>query len=142
MLIDPTSDLGRLRLRVGDWTDLPLMPDNVYEAVLDECNNNLPRATKLMAQYILALLTQQTHQRLAQIETYGNQWYTQYKDFIMSTILNPRLMQDVPIPYAAGMDVKHPIQQFQEDWNAAYYVGTESQQLHDLASWSSDNGSF
>jgi hypothetical protein len=29
-ILDPTSPIGKMRLRVGDFSDLPLMPDSVY----------------------------------------------------------------------------------------------------------------
>lgn len=141
-IIDPTSAIGKVRLRVGDFLDLPIFPDEVYQSVLDECDDNVVRASKLMAQYILATLSMRVHEKMAQLEVYGNQFLDNYIKFLNATILNPRMMSDIPIPYAAGIDVKHPIQQFQEDWNLAYASGTESQQLNDLASWSSANGSF
>jgi len=141
-VIDFTSNVGRLRLRLGDALDLQIYPDEVYQSALDECDGNMPRATRLMAQYILAALSMRVHEKIGALECYGNQFYSQYRDFILATIANPMFMQTVPMPYSSGMDVKHPIQQFQEDWNACYASGTESQQLHDLASWSSANGSF
>lgn len=128
-MIDPTTSIGKLRLRCGDVTDLPLMPDAVYQSALDDNQGNLPRAAVLMAQYILASLTSQTHQRLAQIEVWGSQWFDQYLQFIKATILNPNLMTVAPIPYAAGIDVTHPLLQFQSDWNLNYSNGTQSDQL-------------
>lgn len=135
MILDPTTDIGKMRLRCGDYSDLPLMPDVVYTSALTDCQNNLPRACTLMAQYILASLTGQTHQKLAQIEVYGNQWFENYLAFVKATILNPNLMQTAPLPYtptvvdAYGNNVEMPLIQFQKDWNNNYANGTESQQM-------------
>lgn len=135
MILDPTTDIGRMRLRVGDYSDLPLMPDAVYTSALADCQGSLPRACVLMAQYILASLTGQTHQKLSQIEVYGNQWFEQYLAFVKATILNPHLMQATPLPYtpaikdAYGNIVEMPLIQFKKDWENNFANGTESQQM-------------
>ena len=132
-LIDPTTPLGKLRLRVGDTNDLELLPDSVYLSTLDDCSQNVPRATIIVAQYILAMLTSQTHQKLAQIEVYGSDFYKQYESFIRLTILNPNLSQLAPIPYAGGLTVQNPLTKFTDDWNKNYPRGTQSQLLSDQA---------
>lgn len=135
-LLDPTTNVGKMRLRVGDYSDLPIMPDEVYQSALTDCNGYLPRASVLMAQYILASLTGQTHQKVAQIEVFGAEWFTNYLAFVKATILNPNLMQCAPMPYtpvttdAFGNKVEVPLLQFQKDWNANYAYGTEAQQTH------------
>jgi hypothetical protein len=135
MLLDPTTNIGKMRLRVGDYSDLPLMPDVVYDSALTDCDGYLPRACVLMAQYILASLTGQTHQKLAQIEVYGDQWFTNYLAFVKATILNPNLMNTAPLPYtpaikdAWGNVVEMPLIQFQKDWNNNYSGGLASQQM-------------
>ncbi len=135
-ILDPTTTIGKMRLRVGDYSDLPLMPDAVYESALDDTSDNLPRACVLVAQYILASLTGQTHQKLAQIEVFGNQWFEQYLAFVKATILNPHLMQLNPLPYTPtakdiyGNIIEVPLIQFQKDWNASYSGGTQSQQMY------------
>ena len=135
MILDPTTNIGKMRLRVGDYSDLPLMPDAVYTSALADCDNYLPRACVLMAQYILASLTGQTHQKLAQIEVYGNEWFNNYLAFVKATILNPNLMQLSPLPYtpatvdAYGNPVEVPLIQFQKDWNNNFANGTASQQI-------------
>lgn len=132
-LIDPTTPLGKLRLRVGDTNDLELLPDAVYISTLDDCSQNIPRATSIIAQYILAMLTSQTHQKLAQMEVYGSDWYKQYESFIRLTILNPNLSQISPIPYAGGLTVQNPLTKFNDDWLKNMPRGTERQQLSDQA---------
>lgn len=141
--IDPTSSVGKLRLRVGDFLDLPIFPDSVYQATLEDNAHNVPRSAKMMAQYILAALTMRVHERLAQVEVYGNQFVDNYIKFLKTTVLNPNLMEVAPIPYAAGLDVTHPLTQFRIDWNANYAAGTASQETHLTASFGNGtNGLF
>jgi hypothetical protein len=141
-VIDPTTAIGKVRLRVGDYFDLPIFPDAVYQSTLDDNDGNVVRTSKLMAQYILGTLTMRVHEKLAQIEVYGNQFVDNYIKFLNATILNPHLMSDAPIPYAAGVDKTHPIIQFQEDWNNNYSNGTSDDQLHLTAIGGTPNGYF
>ena len=133
MIIDATPALGKTRLRVGDTNDLELLPDSVYISTLEDCNQNVSRATTIIAQYILAMLTSQTHQKLAQIEVYGGEWFANYRDFIKLTILNPNLSQLAPVPYAGGLTVENPLTKFNSDWLANMPRGTERDLLSDQA---------
>lgn len=133
MVIDPTTAIGKVRLRVGDFLDLPIFPDSVYQATLDDNEANVVRTSKLMAQYILAALSMRVHERMAQVEVYGNQYVDNYVKFLKTTILNPNLMEVAPVPYGAALDTKHPLTQFREDWNANYSSGTASEQMTVLA---------
>ena len=135
MVIDPTSPVGQVRLRVADYSDLPLFPDNVYLATLADVNGNVVKASVRMAQYILGMLTSQTHQKLAQIEVFGAEWYANYKDFLKTTILNPNFMDIFPTPYVAqvknefGQVVELPLVQFQRDWQNNYITTTQTQDM-------------
>lgn len=138
-LLDPTQPIGKMRLRVGDFSDLPLLPDSVYSSALDDCNQNIPKASVLVAQYILGMLTAQTHQKLQQIEVYGAEWFQNYLAFVKATILNPNFMDIQPMPYVAqvknefGQVVEMPLVQFQKDWNNNYITTTQSQDMHLMA---------
>jgi hypothetical protein len=131
--IDPTTAIGKVRLRVGDFLDLPIFPDAVYQSTLDDTQSNVVRASKTMAQYILAALTMRVHERMAQVEVYGNQYIDNYIKFLRATVLNPNLMETAPIPYGASLDKTHPLIQFQHDWNNSYSGGTASEQLSLIA---------
>jgi hypothetical protein len=133
MALDPTTAIGKVRLRVGDYNDLTIFPDTVYQTVLDENSGNVVRASQTMAQYILATLAMRVHEKLGIVEVWGNASFEQYKQFLLLTISNPAFMAPAPIPYGAGQDVKHPLLQFQEDWNNNYAPGTSSQQIHESA---------
>lgn len=141
-VIDPTTSIGKVRLRVGDFLDLPIFPDTVYQATLDDNEGNVVRTSVMMAQYILATLTMRVHEKLAQVEVYGNQYVDNYIKFLKATVLNPHLMTAAPIPYGAALDETHPITKFQSDWNANYAAGTASEQLSLSALGSTINGLF
>lgn len=128
-ILDPASNIGKMRLRVGDFSDLPIMPDEVYTSALADCQGSLPRASKLVAQYILASLTGQTRQSLAQVEVFGGEWFSNYLAFVKLTINNPNAMTVIPLPYTpltydeTGTQVEVPLIQFQKDWNASFLDG-------------------
>jgi hypothetical protein len=129
-MIDPTTDMGKLRLRVADWQDIAIMPDAVYTQTLSDNNGNLPRAAKVIAMYILGSLASRTHRKLSTIETWGSDYYKQYKDFLMLTFTNPNFFDLSPIPIDMSGPNLHPLLQFQKDWNLNYAGFTESQQLN------------
>lgn len=119
-VIDPTTPVGKVRLRIGDFQDIPFLPDTVIQATLDEFSGNVPRAASQCAQYILAMLTSRTHRKLAQLETWSGEHFKNYVEFIKTTILNPHLMTLTPVPYTGMADEVHPLIQFIEDWNEGY----------------------
>lgn len=128
MSIDPTTDVGKIRLRVGDYQDLPFFPDSVYAAVIVDSGGNLKVAAKSMAVFILGMLAKKTRRKLNQLEVYGNEQFENYREFLLLTVSNPAFMPYAPIPYGATAEF-NPIEQFQSDWNSNYSRGTESQQL-------------
>lgn len=127
MIIDPTSNIGKCRLRCGDFTDFPILPDEVYESVLSDSTNNVPKASRILAQYILAALAGRIHERLGTVEVFGNQYFEQYVTFLKTTILNPNFMDFAPIPYGAGIETEHALLKFREDFNDNYSGGTQSE---------------
>lgn len=130
-IIDPTSTLGVLRLRCGDTSDMPFLADNVYTTVYASSNNNLQLATKTCAQYILASLAFNTHEKLYQIEVWGSEAFQNYSKYLQSVILNPALSDAAMIPYGSASDNDvHPLIEFINDWNSCYISGTQSELLH------------
>ena len=123
MVIDPTTALGKVRLRIGDWSDIPILPDEVIQNALTECQQNLPRASALCAQYILATLTAKTHKRMSQVEVWSAEQFDNYVKFLQMTILNPHMMAVAPVPYVGSAFEEHPIQVFMDDWKAGYQSG-------------------
>lgn len=106
--IDPTTNEGKLRLRLGDWRDVSWLPSFVYRQTLIECDNNLNKAAGILAQYILAILSQNTRSRVGAIEAYDDQAFQQFRQFIIDTVSNPAFMNISPIAITTGIDEKSP----------------------------------
>lgn len=119
-IIDPTHPVGKIRLRIGDWQDIPILPDTVILSALEDCQNNVPRAAALCAQYVLGTLTAKTHRKLAQLETWGSEQFENYVKFLKTTIMNPHMMTIAPVPYTGGVENEHPLIAFVEDWNTNF----------------------
>jgi len=136
--LDLSNPIDQIRLRVGDYLDLPYLPDSAYQHALEQTSNDVSRATILCAQWILAQLAFGAHRRMAQLEVYGNQMFDQYKQYLVMITKDPLISQICPIPYAGGVDATNPLIQFTEDWNANYVGGTQSDLLSDQAIWSSE----
>ena len=129
-IIDPSSPIGKIRLRIGDWQPLPILPDIVIQSALADCDGNVPRAAALSAQYVLATLTTKTHRKLANLEVWSNEQFSNYVAFIKLTILNPHNMSIAPVPYS-GSPTTHPLTEFVADWNASF--GSAEKNLHYVA---------
>ena len=72
--IDPTTNLGKLRLRIADYGDIPYLPDVVYTQTLIDTNNSLTASAIILAKYILGMLSFQTDRKLGlQLSVNGSQ---------------------------------------------------------------------
>lgn len=130
MTLDPTTNLGRLRLRCGDYSDLPYLPDSVYNQTLIENSNNLPRSAKICAQYILGQLAFKVHRKAGlQLEVFGGEAFVNYKQYLLLIVTNPNFMDISPIPVNLQGTALHPLMQFTKDWNLNYAQPTQSTQL-------------
>jgi len=133
-IIDPSSNLGKCRLRCGDTSDMPFLSDLVYTQVLSDTNNNLQLATKTCASYILATLAFNSHEKLYQIEIWGSEAFENYSKYLQQIVLNPSFSDQAMIPYGSSSDnTTHPLIQFISDWNNCYITGTQSELLHEQA---------
>lgn len=139
MVIDPTSAIGKIRLRTGDWSDLPILPDGVIQSALDDSTGNVPRAAALCARYILATLTSGQHRKLATLEIWGSERFHNYVKFIQLTILNPGIGDIAPVPYSS--EGRNTLQEFAEDWSRNYSQGTQSQAMAIAADTSPNDNS-
>jgi hypothetical protein len=129
-VIDPSTDLGKLRLRCADFSDLVYLPDAVYLQTLADNNNSLPISAKICATYILGMLSFKTHRKIGlQLENWSGEAFTQYKEYLLLIVSNPNFMDISPIPYNVNGTTLHPLIKFQEDWNSNYAQITQSQQL-------------
>ena len=140
-VIDPSTDIGKLRLRCGDFGSLTYLPDSVYSQTLADNAGNLPNTAKICATYILGMLAFKTHRKLATLEVFGNEAFKAYKEYLVLITKDPAFMDISPIPYSSTSEFS-TLQQFQSDWNNNYYSGTQSQQLAVDASVSPNDGSL
>ena len=134
-VIDITTDLGKLRYRLVDFLDLPILPDSVYTQTLADTKNangtnNLRAATILCGNYILASLSFSTHQKMGVLECYGNQAFTQFKEYVLMVVTNPAFNSISPIPYSASTGGVVPMLRFQEDFAKNYSSTSQSDDMH------------
>jgi len=120
MVIDPTTNVGKLRLKIGDVNDITLLSDAVLNQTLTDNDNNINRSAKVCAGYIAAILSQRSHQRLSFIEIWGSEGYKNYMDYIKNIMLNPNMSDVSPIPYGAGTNTVNPIVTFKDNWEGAW----------------------
>lgn len=129
MTIDYSTAVGKLRMRLGDVSDLPFLSDAIYSAVYTEEGSNLNRAVVTCGTMILAQLSYKAHRKMGlQLEIWGKEMFDSYKEFLLLTVSNPAFMTFSPIP-AGTTDEFNTLVQFQSDWNKNYFSGTQSQQL-------------
>jgi hypothetical protein len=114
-VLDLTEAVDRVRLMVGDVTDLEIFPDNVYEYYLSKNNNNENIAAKEVAYAILAVLSQNTRSRLDRIEVFGNLVFEQYLTFLKEYIKNPNGPLSLGGIYVAGNEVADVVNNMNDD---------------------------
>lgn len=122
--IDPTTPLGKARLKCGDWADIPLLPDSVYNATLADTNNNVNQTAQTCGMYILGMLSGKTHKKLAQLETWGSDQFNQYMTYLNMMVKDPSFSGVCPIPYNGDSTQTNPFQTLHDDWVAGYIPGT------------------
>lgn len=134
MAIDYSTDIGKVRLRVADVSELPFLPDEVYQGAITDCNGNLPEAAKICASYILGMLSLKTRKRMVQLEIFGNEAFSSYRTFLLDTLSNPALMSYTALPYLVTDDSgTNPLAQFTEDWNNCWEGENVTEMVNDLA---------
>lgn len=103
-MLDPVNNaIDRIRLSCGDTETPYWLEDSVYQYALTSSKDNEKAATKKCAQYILAALTRNAHEKLVQIEIYGSEYFENYRLFILSVIRDPSSGNVAPIPYGGGV---------------------------------------
>lgn len=113
-MLDPKTPIGKIRLRIGDWGDIPILPDSVIVSALEDSEYHLPSTAKLCAGYVLAVLSQRTHKRALQVEVWGAEAFTNYLKFIHTILVDPNISDIAPIPYAPT--AKNEILKFMDEW--------------------------
>lgn len=102
-ILDPAnSAVDRIRLNVGDTSDLPRLTDDVIEYYLSYNSNNESATTKQCAMLILAQMAHEGHDKISGLEFWGNEVYTNYKSFLKE-VINGGLYNATGGIYVAGM---------------------------------------
>jgi hypothetical protein len=140
VLIDISTNVGKLRYRLGDFLDLPILPDEVYENALIEKGDNLREATILCGQYILASLAFGVHRKMGLLEVYTGEKFAQYKEYLLMVVKDPAFNNISPMPYSASTDQTQALLQLQEDFANNWSSGTQSQQMNITAIGGFTNG--
>lgn len=102
---DPTNNIiDRVRLMVGD-TDptYEFLDDSTYQYLLDKHSNNEKAAALEAAKYILANIARYTRERTGDIEVYGNEFFKNYRNFLLDLVNNPNFGSINAMPYAGGI---------------------------------------
>lgn len=102
---DPTRDIDRVRLSVGDTdVDNEYISDTWYQYFLDNNSANEKLAAIDAAKAILAKFTANTREKVDQVEIYGNQQFDNYLQWLKDFIENPSLSGILsPVPYLGGL---------------------------------------
>lgn len=117
MALDPTTPIGKVRLRCGDYNEsLPMFPDSVYQATLDDSNGSINRASRTMCYYILALMTQSSNVTLGVLSLYDADTAKAYMQYLNMVIKDSTFNGLCPIPYFGGADTPNPVVEFDETW--------------------------
>lgn len=119
-MIDYSTPVGKLRMRLGDISDLPFLSDAIYAAVYEECGQNLQKAVVRCGSMILGQLSYRTRRKMVQLEVFGSDAFSQFKDFLLLTIKDPSFMDLSPIPLSVTGEA-NPLIQFQDTWNKNFY---------------------
>lgn len=99
-----TSATDRVRLYTGDTdTVYEFLDDLTYQYLLDKHNNNEKQAALEAAKYILANISRYTRERTGDIEVYGNEFFKNYRAYLLEMVNNPNFSTILPMPYAGGI---------------------------------------
>lgn len=135
---DPSNKpTDEIRLIVGDvWDDIELLTDADYQFMLDRAGGSVARAAVDAARAILFKIARFARERAGNIEVYGGDWFTHYKDALLAFIRNPELSYSVAMPYAGGIDRKDMRQNNEDDRNlrSNFYIGM-SRNRHEYESY-------
>lgn len=86
--LDLSSATDRVRLNIGDTSDIPWLADTEIDYALSYNNNNEAAATKQCASFILARMAYNGHEKLDKLEFYGSEVFNNYLTFLKQVINN------------------------------------------------------
>lgn len=104
---NPESDTDLVRLKVGDTNvDLEYLTDDWYNYFISKNSGNLNRASLDAARSILASFTGSVREKTDQVEIYGNEYFSNYLEFLNNFVNNPNLSPlSPPMPYCGGLSL-------------------------------------
>lgn len=124
---DPINNpIDRVRLITGDTDPVyEFLDDVTYQYLLDKNNNNEKQAALEGARYILANIARYTRERTGDIEVYGNEFFNNYRKYLLELVNNPNFSSILPMPYAGGISKKDMLENDQNPDNnrPAFYRG-------------------
>lgn len=124
---DPVnSAIDRVRLITGDTDPVyEFLDDTTYQYLLDKNNNNEKQAALEGARYILANIARYTRERTGDIEVYGNEFFKNYRSYLLELVNNPNFSNILPMPYAGGISKQDMLENDQNEDNVrpAFYRG-------------------
>lgn len=102
---DPANNaIDRIRLITGDTDPVyEFLDDATYQYALDSNNQNEKQAALETARYILANIARFTRERTGDIEVYGNEFFKNYRNYLLELVNNPNFSSILPMPYAGGI---------------------------------------
>lgn len=100
--LDLSTAVDRVRLTIGDTSDMEWLSDTEIEYALSSNNNNENAAAKQCAQFILARMAYSGHERLDKLEFWGDA-FDKYMRFLKE-VINSSTMNGTAGIYVGGMD--------------------------------------
>ena len=101
--LDLSIATDRVRLSLGDTSDLPWLSDDEIDYALSYNNNNENAATKQCAGFILARMAYNGHEKMDKLEFWGETVFSQFRTYLKDIINNPVYAATGSI-YVAGMN--------------------------------------
>lgn len=124
---DPVNNpLDRIRLMTGDTDPVyEFLDDATYQYVLDKNSQNEKASAMEAARYILANITRYTRERTGDIEVYGNEFFKNYRTYLLELVNNPNFTNMLPMPYAGGISKQDMLNNDQNEDNVRpeFYQG-------------------
>lgn len=108
MVLDPTNKpVDRIRLRIADFSDIPLLTDDVIQYYLTKNSNNESATAKECALVILGVLARDaSYNKIDALIVDGKNAYASYKDYLLKLIADPRISLTIPVSYFGGVSIK------------------------------------
>lgn len=103
--LDLSSATDRVRLNIGDTSDIPWLADTEIDYALSYNNNNEAAATKQCASFILARMAYNGHEKLDKLEFFGSDVFNQYMRFLKD-VLNNSVYNAMGGIFVAGMNLE------------------------------------